>query len=65
MASRTIRVDEEVYGVLLEAKHRLEMATGKAVSVGKACAFLVALSAAEREGLPAEHGPEEFEANGA
>jgi len=61
MASRTItiRVDEEIYGVLLEARHRLEMATGKAVSVGKACAFLVALSAAEREGCPAGHSPED------
>ena len=61
MASRTItiRVDEEIYGVLLEARHRLEMATGKAVSVGKACAFLVALSAVEPQGCPAGHSPED------
>jgi hypothetical protein len=44
MASRTIRVDEEVYAAILAAKRRLEVATGQIVTVGKTVAFLVALA---------------------
>ena len=42
MASRTIRVDEEVYAAMLAAKQRLQVATGQEVTVGKTVAFLVA-----------------------
>ena len=41
--AKIIRVDEEVYGVTLRAKHRLELATARIVTMGEAVAFLVAL----------------------
>jgi len=50
MGSRLIRVDQEVYDYLLAAKHRLEIATGKIVPIGIACAFLAALG--EWQGRP-------------
>ncbi len=57
--SRVMRVDHEVYGRLLEVKHRLEMATGKVVSISRTCAFLVALSVGESQGRPRDDRPEE------
>ncbi len=42
--SKVIRVDDEVYGRLLETRHRLEIATGRVVTIGATVAFLVALS---------------------
>jgi hypothetical protein len=45
MGSRVIRVDAEVYARVLEAKARLEAATGRVQSMGDTVAFLVAMSA--------------------
>jgi len=39
-----MRVDEEVYTAILATKHRLEVATGRIVTVGQTVAFLVALA---------------------
>ena len=44
MGTRQIRVDKEVYAVVLAARHKLEAMTGRTVAMGRACAFLVALS---------------------
>jgi hypothetical protein len=44
MGSRVIRVDAEVYARVLEAKARLEAATGRVQSMGDTVAFLVAMS---------------------
>jgi len=42
--SKTIRVDPEVYGLLLGVKADLEKATGQARSFSDAVAFLIALA---------------------
>jgi hypothetical protein len=39
MGTRLIRVDNEVYAMTLEARHKVEAATGKVVSMGSAVAF--------------------------
>ena len=44
MGTRLIRVDDEVYAAVLMARGKLEAATGGWVPIGRACAFLVALS---------------------
>lgn len=41
--SRTIRVDPDVYAALLLVKNRLSNISGRPVSFGRACAFVVAL----------------------
>ena len=43
MPSKIIRVDPDTYRRLLEAKGRLEMATGKAQSFSSTVAFLLTL----------------------
>lgn len=43
--SHVIRVDQEVYEVTLAARLRLERISGRVVTMGDACAFLIALSA--------------------
>ena len=43
--SHVIRVDSEVYQAVLDAKARLELATGRVQSMSEAIAFLIALNA--------------------
>jgi hypothetical protein len=38
-----IRVDSEVYGVLIHAKALLELATGRPISLSDSVAFIMAL----------------------
>ncbi len=42
--SHIIRVDAEVYRIIVQTKARLEMATGQSRSMSEAVAFLIALS---------------------
>ncbi len=44
MGTRLIRVDDDVYAVVLATRHKLEAATGRTVSMGGAVAFLAALT---------------------
>ena len=40
---KVIRVDEEVFAILMDLKVRLEVATGRPCSINRVLAFLVAL----------------------
>jgi len=42
--SRVIRVDKDVYRVVLDARHKLEIATERVVTMGDALKFLTMLA---------------------